>query len=254
MTFFLSLSSCLLALLVAFQQQEAISTDSTPSTTTHFITFLGVENDITDFSALGKQGYWFPGVDCDVYSFEKPTNFNEMNGLLAWAGPLKHIERWQLTEYRNRSFSMDGPCSTICGDVNFSKIILPGATSFSTSGIIVDPAADENSNNSVNRIQLNAGTPADSFILSIMVDNCAQQHSAIHAIIARGETAAGTPVESDVVPPLSGDIDAFNGVPDLYRFQFTGFGAGDYIKIKLNGQAGRVRDGGGASFGGLLFD
>ena len=118
------------------------------------------------------------------------------------------------------------------------------------SGIIVDPAADENSNNSVNRIVLNDGTPS-SFVLSIMVDNCNMQHSPVNRIDARGESQ-GDPVEPD--DQAAPGAEAFNGVPDLYRYRFDGFVDDDYIKIKFNGQAGSVQDGGGASFGGLLFD
>ena len=57
------------------------------------IVFLGVETDVVDFSALGKEGFWFAGFGCSAYSFEKPTNFSEYDGLHSWAGPLKHIER-----------------------------------------------------------------------------------------------------------------------------------------------------------------
>jgi hypothetical protein len=144
---------------------------------------------------------------------------------------------------------MDGPCSVICGDSDYAVIILPDGST-GGSGIVVDPAADENSNNSVNKIQLNDGVPSE-FILSIIVDNCHMQHSAINTIKARGEHL-GEPVEADVSP--SPGLDAFNGVPDLYRFKFSGFVAGDFIKIKLNGQAGEVKMGGGASLGGFLVD
>ena len=213
------------------------------------ITFLGVINDIVDFSAMGKEGYWFPAFACKSYEYEQPTNFSEYNGLKEWSGPLKHISRWELKEYVNRSFSMDGPCSTICGDSTYSIVTLPDGTSGS-SGIIVDPAADENSNNSVNRIKLNSGTPT-SFILSIMVDNCNKEHSSIHKIMARGEHN-GVSIEPDNTPEPG--ASAFNGKPDIYRFQYIDFAEGDYIKIKFNGEAGNLEEGGGASFGGLLFD
>lgn len=213
------------------------------------IQFLGVESDVVDFSALGKEGYWFPGISCPSYSYESPTNYNEYDGLKTWAGPLKHIQRWELKEYVNRSFSMDGPCSTVCGDSSFNTITLPGGAS-ATSGIIVDPAAAENSNNSVNRIVLNKGTPM-SFMLGIIVDNCNQIHSAVNSLKARGEHL-GEPVEPNITPQPGSN--AFNGIADIYRFQYDGFVEGDYIKIKFNGQAGSVSEGGGSSFGGILFD
>jgi hypothetical protein len=213
------------------------------------ITYLGVQNDIVDFSALGNRGYWFPGFACPTYSFEFPTNYSEYDRLEPWTGPLKHISRWQLKEYVNRSFSQDGPCSTICGDASYNTVTLPDGT-FGVSGIIVDPAADENSNNSVNRIMLNNGTPS-SFVLSIVIDNCNNAHSAINTIKARGEHV-GVAVEPDSSPQPG--AAGFNGIADVYRFQYDGFVDGDYIKIKFNGQAGKVQDGGGASFGGILFD
>ena len=131
----------------------------------------GVTKDVNDFSSgrYGKHGYWFPGFACSDYYFEQPTNFSERSHLSSWLGPLKHIERWQLTEYANRTFSMDGPCSVICGDSDYAVIILPDGSA-GGSGIVVDPAADENSNNSVNKIQLDDGVPSE-FILSIIVDN-----------------------------------------------------------------------------------
>jgi hypothetical protein len=41
-----------------------------------------------------------------------------------------------------------------------------------------------------------------------------------------------------------------NGVADVYTFRFDGFTSGDYIKLRLRGDA----SGNGASFGGVLFD
>lgn len=213
------------------------------------ITFLGVQRDVTDFSSVGSRGFWFPGFACSSYEFGMGTNFSEYDRMQPWTGPLKHISRWELKEYVNRSFSMDGPCSTICGDINYNIIQLPDGT-IGSSGVIVDPAADENSNNSVNRIMLNDGTP-DSFVLSIVVDNCNKEHSPVNVIKARGEHL-GQPVEPDIAPEPG--IDAFNGVADLYAFRYDGFVAGDHIKIKFNGQAGNVQNGGGASFGGITFD
>jgi hypothetical protein len=112
------------------------------------ITFLGVVSDTTDLSVFGSEGYWMPGWNCVEYSFEQPTNYSEANALPVWAGPLKHIIRSALTEHVNRSFSMDGPCSVIRGDDMYNLIVLPGGGSSvggsGRSGIIVDPAADEN--------------------------------------------------------------------------------------------------------------
>ena len=104
---------------------------------------------------------------------------------------------------------------------------------------------------SVNRISLGEGTPF-SFVLGIVVDNCNREHSPLRRIEGRGETADGEQIEPDTLPELG--ASAFNGIADLYQFRYDGFGAGDFIKIKLNGESGKVQNGGGASFGGVLFD
>lgn len=217
------------------------------------ITFIGVEMDIIDFSGFGNEGYWMPGFACSSYQSGQRTDHNEHNTLHSWTGPLKHIERWELKEYVNRSFSMDGPCSVTCGDINFSTITLPDSTT-GLSGIVIDPAAAENSNNSINRITLNTGTPS-SFIFSILVDNANVHHSAINKIAARGEHLL-EPIEPDTSP--SPGAAGFNGVPDLYRFRFDGFVPGDYIKVKFNGEDDgsliNKNQNEGSSFGGIFFD
>ena len=186
---------------------------------------------------------------------------------------------------------MDGPCSVICGDSSYADVVLPSGEKGS-SGIVYDPAAAENSNNSVNRIMLNAGVPL-SFVLSIIVDNCDQKYSSVNKIDARGEHE-GKSIEPNSVPgqplfptianfstqysplnlsfPTEPGEDAFNGVPDLYQFRYDAFVADDYIKIRFNGgETGYFSffsflfvasfhlllffsTKTGASFGGLLFD
>jgi hypothetical protein len=49
----------------------------------------------------------------------------------------------------------------------------------------------------------------------------------------------------------SGDDLVFNGVADVYTFQFDGFRAGDFIKVQLNGDPAHKE---GPSLGGFLFD
>uniref|UniRef100_A0A7S4KMM7 Transmembrane 9 superfamily member n=1 Tax=Paramoeba aestuarina TaxID=180227 RepID=A0A7S4KMM7_9EUKA len=207
------------------------------------ITFLGVKQDLTTFSSFGQKGFWVPGFNCQMYEYEKETNYSEVDKLEPWTGPLVHILRYQILEYPNHTFSMDGPCSVICGDDSFADVVLPDGEK-GKSGILYDPAADENSNNSVNRVMLNDGVP-ESFILSIVVDNSNQMYDSVNKIDARGEHDKKS-IEPDVVPePGEG---AFNGIPDLYQFRYDNFSPNDYIKIRFNG--GET----GASFGGMLFD
>ena len=94
---------------------------------------------------------------------------------------------------------MDGPCSVTCGDINYSSITLPSGKK-GKSGILYDPKAAENSNNSVNRIMLNVGVPV-SFVVSIVVDNCDGEYSSVNKIDARGEHDHIS-IEPDRVPGI----------------------------------------------------
>ncbi|MEX2393354.1 MAG: hypothetical protein WD826_02625 [Actinomycetota bacterium] len=127
------------------------------------------------------------------------------------------------------------------------------------SGAIVDPFTANNTNNTINRIQLTDGVPA-TFYFHVLTDNTAREHDPANRLRARGKQA-GVDVPLDVFPrgEVDGvDIDpqsspvgaelAFNGMPDIYTFRYDGFVPNDFIKLQLNGGSA------GASFGGVLFD
>ncbi|RMG08475.1 MAG: hypothetical protein D6731_21955, partial [Planctomycetota bacterium] len=218
------------------------------------VVYVGVDRDVTDFQNgldYGNAGFWFPQFDASSPRSGKPTDENERNGLPAWAGPLTHLERWQLWLYPKRTFSQDGPCRSKGGWPAWNRFVLPDGER-GLSGIVLDPHAAGNTSQTVNRIDLGPGTPA-SFYLRVVVDNTDLRHAPVGRIRARG-VHNGVSIEPSVFPqPTPAD---FNGIADVYTFRFDGFGDGDFLKIQLQGTPGSANNGGrgGASFGGLLFD
>ncbi len=112
------------------------------------------------------------------------------------------------------------------------------------SGSVVDLATADNSNNTVNRIQLGSGVPP-SFLLRVVVDNTNFQHNPVSRLRVRGDNDNGS-VDVDV--KLTDLV--VNGITDIYTFRYDNFEPGDFIKIQLN--SGAV--GMGSGFGGLMFD
>ena len=218
------------------------------------ITYVGEIADRTDFHAaprLGTLGYWFPQFNAPNPVADRSTNEQERNVLPPWAGPLVHLDSVFDLKFASRTFSQDGPCRSMGGFPTFNRFTLPDGE-VGLSGIILDPHAAANTSNTVNRIKLNAGTPA-SFYLRIVVDNSAGKHNAITRIRARGHHT-GADVEPNTFPAPG--PAGFNGTADIYTFRFDGFTAGDFIKIQFVGMPGKASDGGsgGASFGGIMFD
>lgn len=224
----------------------------------HSITHTQTTFDSTDFQAFefGLEGYYFPQFDASSPVSERPTDENMQFSPPSWAG-----FQFDSTQ-SDRTFSLDAGCFSgnivgVCftgptdplvfgvysegGLSAWDTFTLPNGSS-GLSGAAVDEAADNNSNNSVNRIQLGAGTPS-SFLLRIVVDNTNQQHDPAGRLRARGDSGG---VDVDV--NLTGLT--FNGASDVYTFRYDNFVAGDFIKIQLNsGVAGED-----PSIGGLMFD
>lgn len=149
--------------------------------------------------------------------------------------------------YLFRTFSQDGPARSAGGRASWDTFTLPDGTT-GRSGAIVDPHTAENSNNTINRIQLRDGAPS-TFYLHVVTDNTANEHDPANLVRGRGNVGPfdlDLQVESDDAP---GTCDlTFNGTADVYTFRFDGFLPGDYLKLRLNGGP----DGG--SFGGLRAD
>ncbi|MCX8091538.1 MAG: hypothetical protein N3I86_11540 [Verrucomicrobiae bacterium] len=221
------------------------------------ITFVGVTYDVTDFQALGfgQAGFYFPQFGATAPVTQRPTWENMQFQPPPWAG-----FQFDVTQ-TNRTFSPDA--GYFSGDVNdpmdqappfgnplvlgvYSKGGQPGWNTFTLpngvtglSGAVVDEWAANNSNNTINRIQLLAGTPA-SFFLRLVVDNTNLQHDPAGRLRPRGEPSG------DVL--LTGLT--FNGIADVYTFRFDNFLPGNIIKVQLNsGVPGEA-----PSLGGIMFD
>lgn len=229
------------------------------------ITYVGATYDQSDLALIdiGKAGYWLPQFGSPVAVNVRPTDENAVDLLPDWIGPLNHfsilsagegcsdeaLKRGCRPGFGFRTFSQDGPATSSGGHAGWSTLTTPdGKTGI--SGAIVDPHTDGNSNNTVNRIQLEEGVPA-TFYLHVIVDNTAGNHDPTATLRARaniGLLDLNDQVEPDVL--LQPCDLLFNGEPDIYTFRFDGFAPEDYIKLRLSGTPGA----GGASFGGFLLD
>jgi hypothetical protein len=212
------------------------------------ITYVGVIYDQTDFDRLniGNAGYWFPQFDAASPVAGRPTGENARDALPSWAGPLNHATSILDPNFATRTFSQDGPDQSKGGQPTWNSLTLPDGE-IGLSGAIVDPATRGNSNNTINRIQLNAGVPA-TFYFHVITDNTNFEHDPTNRLRARG-SAGGLNVDP-IAFPQTADL-AFDGVADVYTFRFDGFAAGDFIKLQLNGDPAPKE---GASFGGFMFD
>jgi len=229
----------------------------------HSITHTQTDLDSTDFEALGfgQAGYYFPQFAATSPVTERPT-FEAEYDPPSWVS-----FEFDATQFFRTAFSVDAgifsgdffdPLDLVApfgnplvlgvytkgGQPTWDSFTLPDGTQ-GLSGAAVDEFTDNNTNNSVNRIQLGVGTPS-SFLLRIAVDNTNMEHDPAGRLRARGDTDnAGT---VDVDWRLSNLT--FNGITDVYTFRYDNFVAGDFIKIQLNsGVPGEA-----ASIGGIMFD
>ncbi len=234
----LAIAAAITMVCVTVQSVEAAAT----------ITYIGVIHDRTDFKQLniGKAGYWFPQFGAKSPVAGRPTDENVCDALPAWAGPLNHVTSFLDPAYLTRTFSQDGPGRSKGGQPKWNEFTLPyGKTG--RSGAIVDPHACKNSNNTINRIQLGKGTPP-TFFFHIVTDNTNREHDPTNRLQARGNSN-GVDLEANTSP--KGEELKFNGIADVYTFRYDGFGEGDFIKVRLNGDPNHQE---GPSIGGFLFD
>jgi hypothetical protein len=212
------------------------------------ITYIGVIYDRTDFDRLniGNAGYWFPQFAAASPVSGRPTGENARDALPAWAGPLNHATSPLDPNYATRTFSQDGPARSKGGQPTWNPFKLPSAEA-GLSGAIVDPFTRGNSNNTINRIQLNAGVPS-SFYFHVVTDNTNFEHNPTNRLRARGNSL-GLDIDANTYPQTA--QLAFNGIADVYTFRYDGFAGGDYIKLQLNGDPAPAL---GASFAGFMFD
>jgi len=215
------------------------------------ITFVGETVDQTDFAALGfgQSGYYFPQFAANSPVTHKWTADNMRFSVPGWLG--FEFDSTKAT----RTFSLDaglfdtGPPIVFGvysegGKTTWNSFVLPTGE-MGLSGAVVDEAADNNSNNTVNRIQLGTGVPS-SFLMRIVVDNTNLEHDPVGRLQARGDTDNAVAVNASA--NLTNLI--FNGTADIYTFRYDNFVANDFIKIRLNSGVAGVSP----SIGGIMFD
>lgn len=252
------------------------------------ITYVTTLQDRPDLQRVrfGDDGSWFAHFDAPTPVDGAATSEAARDALPSWVAAFNHtehpadpgciepgaLERGCLPTYAFRTFSQDGPARSAGGHGHWATLRLPDGTC-GIAGAIVDPhtfvakqdAPDPtgvvfsprgepapNNNNTINRIQLQDGTPA-TFYIGVVTDTTGGDHDPGRVeirgnvgLVDHREEVADSQIESDSHP--QGAALAANGVPDIHVFRVDGFVTGDYLKLRLRG------DTAAASFAGLLFD
>ena len=211
------------------------------------ITYVGMEST-NNFLGWGRKGFYFPQFDASGVVGPKRTDDNMQFYLPDWLE--FNFNPYSLTT----TFSADKPdCFDDCrergvytrgGYTEWDEFTLPNGFA-GLSGSIVDEQAEDNTNNTVNRIQMKAGVPA-SFCMHIVTDNTDLTHDSFNNIIVRG----GRDGEGSFDPNVSIPELEFDGITDIHTFRFDNFLPEDFIKIRLDSGTPGVQPG----FGGLMFD
>ena len=202
----------------------------------------------TDFLGWGQAGFYFPQFDASGIVGPKRTDDNMQLYLPNWLE--FNFDPWNL----DTTFSADKPdCFDDCrgrgvytrgGYTNWDSFILPNGF-VGLSGSIVDEQAENNTNNTVNKIQMKNGLPP-SFCMHVVTDNTANAHNSARSIIVRG----GRPEQGGFDPSAQVPELSFDGITDVHTFRFDNFVPDDFIKIRLNSGTPGMNPG----FGGLMFD
>ena len=211
------------------------------------VTYVHKIDGITDFTGYGQYGYYFPLFGRTVWDDEHKTDsdmvfFNPVN--FGWEFDIRDGKR---------TFSPDaGPFGDCCnskrigvytagGDTRWDFLILPNGQA-GYAGTTVDEAARNNTNQSINRIEIQAETPS-SFCLRILQDSTNFEFESDEFVTARAR-AGGADYSASI--PSADHI--YDGHTDMYTFRYENLNVGDYIKIKFRGID---KDPG---FSGILFD
>lgn len=208
------------------------------------ISFVGVTNDVSDFSAsgigIGSAGYWFPQFDAATPITGAPVDNNDRNALPSWVQPN--------FDSSSSAYSFGAQVFSKGGQPGYASVVLPNGDS-GVSGTIYDDQTRDNSNNAIPRVLLGAGVPS-SFLLHVIVDNANQEHDPARRLRARAESSDGVfDVDFDV-DTRNAPYNVFNGVPDVYTFRFDGWEPSDFLKLQLNSGVSFES----AGIGGILFD
>lgn len=223
--------------------------------------YIGKITDVTDYSAstgldLGTYGYYFPQFGQSTPKTKRRARDNMYFLKPTWQ------RDWEFNVFETcggqfcNLFSPDagvfdlsegdegiGVYSESEGDA-WAYIKLTDREG--NSGSVVDPAAKENSNNSVNHIRIGPDAPVE-FCMSILTDNTAGAHDILGGLAARIGWYQDEDLEAGTANVPASDL-VYNNVPDLYVFKFANMTGDDFIKIRLNGGANEP------GFGGLMFD
>jgi len=195
--------------------------------------------DVTDFSNTGlnagKEGYIFFNWARSAPVTGAAVDANVNNQLPSWVAPNFNPA--------DDDYSFDDLVTTSGGFFHWNTLKLPGGE-IGPSGSTVDPAAADNSNNSISQLWLTGNVPS-TFYMHVVVDTTLGAHDPISRLRARAESSDGL-FEDDVrLENLS-----FNGIADIYTFRYDGWQAGDFIKIQLNSGNAGISPG----IAGLMFD
>jgi hypothetical protein len=207
------------------------------------ITHVGTSVDKTDYSPtglnIGTAGFWFAQFNMTAGPVTNaPVDDNDVNVFPSWVLP--DFNKANATY----SFALTPDAYSEGGDTSWSMLKLPNGTS-GLSGSVVDPNTANNSNNTIRSLALGPGTPP-AFLMHVVVDNTDGDHNPDSRLRARGERSGVFDISAPNDPPPS----TYNGIPDVYTFKYTGFQAGDIIKMQLNSGSANLR----AGFAGLMFD
>ena len=203
----------------------------------------------TNFLGWGQAGFYFPQFAASGIVGPKRTDDNMQFYVPNWLE--FNFDPWDLD---NTTFSADKPdCFDNCsgrgvytrgGYANWDAFTLPNGFA-GLSGSIVDEQAENNTNNTVNKIRMKNGVPS-SFCMHVVTDNTANAHNSANSIIVRG----GRPGQGSFDPNAAVPDLSFDGTTDVHTFRFDNFLPEDFIKIRLNSGTPGIEPG----FGGLMFD
>jgi hypothetical protein len=215
------------------------------------ITHVGTVTDVTNYSPtglnLGTQGFWFAQFNAASPVTNAAVDNNHVNNFPSWVLPDFNKANTGTPGY---SFCLggSGDCYSEGGNTSWNTLTLPNGVT-GLSGSVVDPSTANNSNNTIRSLLLGPGTPSD-FLMHVVVDNTNGQHNPDARLRARGQEFGPTPPAFDISGPNDPPPSTYNGIADVYTFRYTGFVAGEIIKLQLNsGNANNQ-----AGFAGLMFD
>jgi hypothetical protein len=199
------------------------------------ITFEGVLTNRSNLVNLGDAGFWFAQFDAAAPISGAAIDNNDRNSLPSWVA---------INPASDTTFA--STATTKGGQPSWATLTLPdGETGL--SGAVVDSNTANNSNNIIRAMQLGAGTPS-LFRLYIVTDNTGGEHDPAGRLRARGERPGVFDISGPNAPP--GLAANMNGSPDVYSWLYSGFAAGDIIKLQINSGVVGER----ASIAGIMFD